>query len=187
MALVLLIYSVLIFSGCIIETSNGDIATNPTVITSPLLWNEAQGRFYTNDITKAQAKIPFNIILPTYIPYDGQTFPLPIIDGLLETDNLDNSIKVNITYNTFSSNIPPGIILITEANYKVSLGDVQLNPELEVIDIGNIEVIKTRDDFSEIDAYFSFNDNGVYYVIETHYLTHEESLKIVVSIIDQLK
>ena len=152
-----------------------------------LAWEEFQGCFYTTDLDRAQGEIPFTILLPTYLPDSEQKTIRPSIDGPLAQFQSDNEIEVNVKYGFDLGYDLPGIILITESNYPLSLGDPELNPELERVEIEGISIIKTKEDWSPgSDAYYSFSSNNIYYVVEIHNLPNEESNKIVNSMIIQI-
>ena len=111
-----------------------------------LAWEEFQGRFYTTDLDRAQEEIPFTILLPTYLPDNEQKTILPSIDGPLAQFQSDNEIEVNVKYGFDLGYDWPGIILITESDFPSSLGDPELDPELERVEIEGISVVKTKDD-----------------------------------------
>jgi hypothetical protein len=152
---------------------------------------EVQRRFATNDLAKAQKEIPFEIILPTYIPGKEHNRQM-VIDGPLDTEG--TSVEIRIKYDVDIGDPKTAMILIIETNRHRSLGDVELEPDLEVINLAGFEVTKSKDDLSETDTYFSFNQDGIFYLIEMHLFDNEnsfnideESLKIVESFINQLK
>ena len=149
-------------------------------------WIESQGRFFTDDLARAQAKIPFTILLPTYFPDNTDHVP-PMIDGPLDSN--DNRIEVNIKYLLYLSDGISCPVIISESNYPSSLGDPELNPDLELIEIDGKQVIKTKDNFSPEDegAYFSFKIEDIYIVVETRYLPVEEAKKIVESMIQPME
>ena len=148
---------------------------------------EHEGHFYTTDIARAQKEVPFPILLPTYFPDTTQTI-VPEIDGPLNKFHGDNKIEIHINYIISLGQELFAIVTITEANFTYLLGDPKLNPELEQVEIEGIHVIKTRDDWAPgSPKYYSFNSNNVFYVVETHYLTTEESNKIVESMLKQIK
>ena len=150
-------------------------------------WEENENRFNTNDLARAQKEIPFTIILPTYFPEDSRK-KIPDIEGPLSQFQQDDKIEVRIMYDLYPGDNLSGIIIIDETNYASSLGDPELNPELERKIIEGISVVKTKDDWSPgRDAYYSFNSKDIYYNVETHGITNEESFKIVESMIKQIK
>jgi hypothetical protein len=187
--LILVIFTLILF-GCNsqINPDNSLASISPSATSNEtLVWMELQGRFYTKDLARAQKEIPFTIILPTYLPDNKHEVYLPDIDGPLSELRNDNEIEVNIKYGFNLGHELPGIIIITESNYISSLGDPELNPELEQVEIQGISVRKTKDDWSPgSDAYYSFNSKNIYYVVETHNLPNEESNKIIESMIAQL-
>jgi hypothetical protein len=183
----LLVMSLGFLFGCSqmhpIISSTSDVTSNTSNTTLP--WIEYQGHYYTKNLEKAQRETPFPILLPSYLPNMEHKVYLPDIDGPLK-QNQKGGIEINITYN-LKLGSKPGILIIHESTNSSSLGDVDLNPDLEQIKIQGISVVKTRDDWSpDTDAYYSFNSNNIYYTVETHYLQNDESNKIVESMIKQL-
>ena len=172
--------------GCCPETGfdNTSPPTSTSTENGSLYWMEVQGRFATNDLVRAQAEIPFKIVLPTYIPDSRVDIPLPHIEGPLCISSNDNDIEVIIRYLLYLGDDIPSQIFITESNSHISLGDPELNPQLELIEIDGKSVIKTRDDWgSGYTAYFSLSSDNIYFIVETLYLPTEEAMKVVKSLI----
>jgi hypothetical protein len=191
-----LFYALIINSGCTTASNSlfwteyqGELVTHYPDGTPDR--TEVQRRFATNDLAKAQKEIPFEIILPTYIPGKEHNRQM-VIDGPLDTEG--TSVEIRIKYDVDIGDPKAVMILVTETNGPLSLGDVQLNPDLEVININGLEVTKVKDEFTKTNTYFSFNHNDVYYLVEmslfennNSFKIDEESLKIVESLINQLK
>ena len=159
---------------------------------SQLKWTEYEGIFATKDFERAQKEIPFTIILPTYLPYDQQDDNIPDIQGPLKDFQDHERIKVTVAYSVDIQKEKRGLILIYECNYIVSLVDdendsdvYEYNPDLELITIGNIPVIKTKDDWSSDTHYYNFNSNNIYYLVEIHDIPVKECNKVVESMINQ--
>ena len=145
-------------------------------------WNELQGKFITKNLDRAQSVIPFTIILPTYLP-EELTEELPDIKGPLLDYRKSNEIEVHIYYLFPVDTGLPGII-IEERNHHLALAD----SEIVQIEINGTEVYKTTGDFVlGPGVWFNFNYNNIYYLVEIYNLTYEESVKIVESMINQLK
>jgi len=149
-------------------------------------WIESENRFYTKDINKAQKEISFIIILPTYLPENNKN-NLPEIEGPLKRFQDNDEIEIIIRYGINIGKNYPGAIVIYERNYGYSMGEITLDHEEELIEIEGISVIRTKEEWSEFDAYYSFNSKSIYYKVEIHGIPNEESYKIVESIIGQLK
>ena len=148
---------------------------------------EGQGQFCTNDLARAQAEIPFTILLPTYIPDERQDALLPQIEGPLRTSDDDNEVEVIVRYAVYLDSDITGHIFIRERNSTLLPPDPELNPDYEYLDIRGKRLVKTEGNFplgSGIIFYFS-HDN-IYFVVETYNLSAEEALKVVESMIDQL-
>jgi hypothetical protein len=185
-ALVLFCLFTFLYYGCCPET--GVDNTPPATENGSLYWMEVQGRFATNDLVRAQAEIPFNIVLPTYIPDSRFDKPLPHIEGSLRTSSNDDDIEVIVRYLLYLGDDIPSQIFIRERNSPISMGDPELNPQLELIEIDGKSVTKTRDDWgSGYTAYFSFNSDNIYFVVETLYIPTEEAMKVVESLIQQVE
>jgi len=104
--------------------------------------------------------------------------PSPVIDGPLDSESTNDKIDVNIKYDVDIGEPKTAMIQITETNRNLSLGDVQLDPDLEVINIAGIEVTKSKDGFSETNTYFSFDHDSIFYLVEMHLFDNENSFKI---------
>ena len=184
--LIVLIMFIVLVCGCNSETDRNDSASSVSSTNETLLWVENEGRFVTLDLARAQQEIPFAILLPKYLPSDSQK-KIPDIEGPLKQYQEDK-VEIKIMFSLYPTRGMSGIIVIYESNSPASLADPELNPELETVDIKDITVIKTRDDWSpDKDAYYSFEYAGIYYVMEMHGLSTGESKKIVESILAQLK
>lgn len=114
--------------------------------------------------------------------------PQPVIEGPLGKSEEDNGIvEVNIKYAINIGHDLSTLIVIGERNAPYTLGEIEVNPELEKVEIQGISVIKTKDKWSpNRDTYYCFNSNNIYYVIEMHNLPDEECLKVVEYMITQL-
>jgi hypothetical protein len=164
----------ILFSGC------------KSPIVTPY-WEENENRFNTNDSERAQKDIPFPIIIPTYLPRNNPKKVLPDIEGPLSQFQDGNNIEIIIRYSLDIGNYLPGAIMASESNFAYSLGEPVLDPDLELIEIEGIPVVKTKDDFSGgSDAYYSFNSKDIYYNVETHGIPNEESNEIVESMVNQI-
>jgi hypothetical protein len=160
-------------------------------------WEEHENQFNTNDLTRARKEIPFPIVIPTYSPENTTKEIFPDIEGPIKQFQGENNIEIIIRYGLDLGNKLHAAVMIYESNFASSLGDPELNLDLELIEIEGVTVIKTKDDFSAgLDSYYSFNSKGIYYNfemhyfyynVETHYLPNKEAYKIVESMIVQIK
>lgn len=147
-----------------------------------LYWNEFQGTFLTKNLARAQAEIPFTIILPTYLPKELEDV-FPDIKGPLLEYREGDEIEVHIYYLSYPITELPGII-IEERNHHLDLA----GSELEHIKINGIQVFMETGDFVlGPGIWFNFSFNNIYYLVEIYNLTYEESIKVVESMINQLK
>jgi hypothetical protein len=139
-------------------------------------------RFYTNDLARAQNRVPFPIVLPTYIPYKAERIAGPSIEGPLISES-DNRTDIIVRYDVYLGEAWSQIF-ITEANYDYSLGDPELNPQLDLVDIGGKQVVTEEGGHPLGPAkYFSFNSDNIYFVVESYNLPADEATKVVESII----
>lgn len=186
-SLLLVIVSFLVLiAGCRAGAGTPNITRPPVPATEnhSLYWNEIQGRFSTNDLTRAQDQVPFRLILPTYIP--GKVADMQIA-GPIRSLATNSMVEVMIRYLLRTRSQRIAQLILTETNDGLSLGDPNLNSDLETTEIKGLSVVKTKDTFSKRAAYFSFNHASVYYVLELNDLPVEEGMRIVESIIGQLR
>ncbi len=145
-----------------------------------IFWMETENRFYTNDLSRAQGRISFPIILAGYIPGEGYT-KLPIIEGPLTSDNKTN---VMLDYVVHFGDKVSGFIYINESNYPTSQSE--FNPNLSIVKISNKQVVKSEfEDSSQQGTWFSFDSKGIYFLVEIYNFPSDEAEKIVESIIKQ--
>jgi len=151
-------------------------------------WTVFENRFYTSDLARAQQEIPFPILMPNYQPENNEMISLPYISGPLKQFQEDNNVKIKIQFgiglNLDSTQY--AAVLIFESNCSSSLGDPELSPKLERIEIEGIPVVKTKDDWSVSDAYYSFNSNNIFYKVEAHLLPNESVKKMVFKIVESM-
>ncbi len=153
--------------------------TQSNATSKSLSWIEHDGLFETKDLERAQAEIPFNILLPDYIPYKGNQAPLPSIRGPLKESQSSGEIIVDVLYLLDPNQENSGIIKITEQDRPME----PANPE-NVIEIKGKSVVEWEGNFSLGPGFFFFfEDNGIYFIVELYYISHDESIKIVESMI----
>jgi hypothetical protein len=139
--------------------------------------------FQTNDMVRAQEHIPFTIVFPTYLPTVSSS---PNIMGPLGV-LADEGVEVSIQYATLVLN-QPGMILLTESTFVRSFGDPSLDPSLELADIGGKQVIKSKDQSSqELEHAYFFDSKGIYFFIEMHGVPTDQAIKVIGSLIQQIK
>jgi hypothetical protein len=141
--------------------------------------------FYTHDLVKAQAKIPFPIIIPTYFPGNAKIL-LPAIEGIINKEN--NNIEVHIRYVLYLNSEAPSDIIIIESNHLFDLGDPKLNPQLVSTEILGRQVVMVEFNHPLGPASaFSFNSGNIYFVVQLANFPTDEAIKIVESIIEQIE
>ncbi len=153
-----------------------------------LYWfRDTNGFFHTNDLKKAQEEIPFTIVLPSYLP-EGMGLKILQIYGPREikTGDILEGIEVHIDYI-----LKEKMILIYENN----TGEV-VNPtfslEPKYLDIYGINVLiqKSKIDSTGTDEesiYFDWNQGNLTFDMHIFSISEDEGIKIVESIINQLK
>jgi hypothetical protein len=185
----LAIIAVIFLDGCHYSKSTINIGNNNTS-SLPTNWKntpwiEIDNRFDTSDLARAQEQIPFPIILPNYHSDSKQKISLPYIEGPLKQFQEDNNVEIIIRFGIIST--PNVAVMISESNNNTSsLGEPELDPELEKIEIEGMSVLKTRDNWSMSDVYYSFNSKNIYYNLEAHFIPNEECREIVQSIVESI-
>ena len=82
----------------------------------------------------------------------------------------------------------PGIILITETDHHLSLGDPTANPDIKLIEIYGKQVLRTDGDHVlGQGSWFAFNHIGIYYIVELYNFSDTEALKVIESMIKRLE
>jgi hypothetical protein len=140
--------------------------------------------FYTHDLSKAQAKVPFRLIIPTYFPGNAKERSLPSIQGTINKEN--NNIEVNIRYVLYRSGAFSDIMII-ESNHPFDLGDPKLDPQLVSTEILGRQVVmqEFNDPLGPASA-LSFKSENIYFVVQLANFPTDEAMKIVESIIEQI-
>lgn len=140
-----------------------------------LIWVNNNIEFSTYDIARAQARVPFTIILPAYLPDTKQR--LPIIHGPLDCSSNNGICEIRLTYAVLSG----GLILISEGQYPANskLPEIQGR---EWVDIAGTQVLKDKSN-----TVFNFDSGGLGFWVYTENVPGDESIKVVESIIKQIK
>jgi hypothetical protein len=192
--ILLVLIGFIIFSchGCHTETAKDIIPHCIPISPDTIYWVEIENRFYTNDLARAQDKVQFPIVLPSYIPDKGKGVPPPSIEGSLinrsDITGRDNETEVIIRYEVYLGDEAQGYIFITESNYPFSLGDPKLKTGLELIEIGKKQVFKLESDHLLGPAiWFCFGSESVYFLVELYNFPADEAMKIVESVIGQIE
>lgn len=166
----------LVLLGAITLFSNNGCHDSPFGVTGDL--------FFTFDQERAQEEIPFPIVMPGYIAKDKFGFiPKPLISGPLKKYQTEDRIELRISYQVFDTGSMTIPYVIYEYNYPVSPPSTENITDLTYIDIGGVSVAKDATQVQPISYYF--NQNGIYYVVESHDLVFEEAYKLIESIINQ--
>jgi hypothetical protein len=149
-------------------------------------FQDPNGFFHTNDVKQAQEEIPFNIIIPSYLPEDIDLNMMEIYGPIKRTigDHVIG-IEVDITYVSEEYRI-----LIYEDNTGAI---VNPNPELEqvVINIAGEKVLQQvaqalSASGIEEGIRFDWNYKELSFTVKVYGLTEDEGIKIIESMIKQL-
>lgn len=161
-----------VFTGC-----------SPQASSQALPWKVYQGQFYTRDFERAQAEIPFTIVLPKYLPGKPHNI-LPEINGPLKEYQHDNRVEVIIDYPIDLGGEKTGLINIIENNYPVFPPDPALDTDVEFIEISGICMVKSTNKVNPVQ--FFFNHNEIYFHVQFyHYnLPIEEAVKVIASMVE---
>ena len=185
-------YIVIMGNAC--SPNNGgyiDIGSpSPPDIVDESFWCEIDGRFYTYNLSRAQEKVPFTIIVPSYLTGEVSSISLPFIDGPLSESNGDSEININISYHLSLGNDKYGYIFIEENNYPLIPENPEVNPDYEYIEILDKKLVKTDGDlvFGPGTIYYlNLNNQEIYWFIEAHNISPDESFKVVKSMVEQLE
>ena len=168
-----------VFLLILLVTSYGCVESSET-----FWFRDPNGYFHTNDIERAQNEVPFNIILPSYLPVaiDPDLF---VIIGLYEDDILGGE-EIEIEY----INTDKGIyIFISEKNI---IFDWTPTTELEPIylDIAGTRVLQERTQMlsgssTKEGIMFAWHQDGLTITLDVFSLSSEEGMEIVESMIKQ--
>jgi len=157
-------------------------------------------KFRTYNLESAQKVVPFTIILPTYLPSNLPGNPL-ITGPLRGNCSENNEIEVDILYRSgiiqdSSNRTHVDFIRIYECNYPFDIGDPALNPDIKNIEIGGVEIRETGHDqgffgpegtFSFASYAYSWCYRCIYFVVEMNGYDHNEAIKVVESMIQQMQ
>jgi hypothetical protein len=154
-----------------------------TNIQATILWVEYMNHFYTNDIDRAQQHIPFTLLLPGYIPTKEHNQPIPAIEGTLNTSP-NIKPEVMIKYGAW----PAGYISIKESTYPNVLEYPESNESYEQIEIDGKHTVIIKEKTSPLNnCSFSFKGGDIYFIVDILNVSHEEALKVVDSMLQQIK
>ncbi len=148
------------------------------------------GIFQTRDIERAQKEIPFQIIVPSFLP--AELHPYPAIMGPLNGQS-DSELEVRISYQTVET--LDGYIEIYEWNYRRTGGDPRLNPDLAEVQIAGQKVVQREHTFSPVGGYtrvdlpgfiFYWNTDNVYFKAAVYGYDYDTAVRVVESMIQQM-
>jgi hypothetical protein len=172
-----------ILSGCVQDSSN--IISQTTQNNKSHWFVDSRGHFHTNDVKLAQKEMPFTIVVPTYIPDLFATNYQYEISGPFDNP-IPNTVEVKIEYWDESHQT-----YISEYNSKTIM---QPNEELKPVnyEIAGIQVLRQVTQFltnsGTIEGLsFNWNTNGFTFEVKIFNIPENEGIKIVESMIKQIK
>jgi hypothetical protein len=173
-------------TGCSSNNHPTTLSTTLSTTKTRIYWHESKDDFQTNDLTRAQALIPFTIVLPTYLP-DGLDSNNPFsIHGPLDSANTDY-LPVYIQYGNGEKQVT-----ISESNI-LSIPFPNSNQEPRYVDISGISVLREKymayyDTNQNIPGYgFRWNQANHTFSVDVWTYSENEGEKIVASMIKQIK
>jgi hypothetical protein len=173
----------LFMSSCLQDSSTSSVQTNQNY--QPYWFVDLNGHFSTNDLQRAQKEIPFNIVVPNYIPdLFGSRYRYEFT-GPFST-NLGNAVKVRIQYWDGTHQI-----LIEEYNRKETTIPTE---ELDPIsyEISGIQVLRQITQYLSSSNTteglgFYWNIDNLTFNVNSINIPEDEALKIVESLVKRLK
>lgn len=151
------------------------------------------GRFYTQDINKAQKEIPFQIVVPSYLPANLPTLPdiVGVSQQTVSGSPGEGRSTLGLRYGAGNKNME-GLIEIHEWDFPVVPLDPNLNEgyvtilirEIEVVQVEHIKTQLASDGTIDHPGFvFSWNQNSVYFEARIYHYDYDEAVKIVASMI----
>jgi hypothetical protein len=143
---------------------------------------DIQGNIHTSDLNEAQKRVPFQIIIPTYLPADVDNKPEIIVPA----SATQNETKVEIIYNGKNNTV----IQIFQSNVLYSQLDPSLNPQITVLNVDNVEVhaepanmlVPNLSGFN-----FNWNQGNKHYQVVIFGFVFVEGTNVIKSIINQTR
>jgi hypothetical protein len=173
-------------TGCGSNKQPTALSTTLSITKTRIYWHASEDNFQTNDLTRAQAVVPFTLILPAYLP-DGLDSQKPFnIDGPLDI-TITDYLPVSIQYGNGEKQVT-----ISESNV-LSIIFPNSNQEPRYVDISGISVLREKyiayfGTNHNIPAYgFSWNQANYTFSVDVWTYSEEEGEKIVASMIKQIK
>jgi hypothetical protein len=144
---------------------------------------DAAGIFYTNQLEKAQAELPFKLAQPSYLPKDINLPQLQIEGSLKSSAHL---LKSDATIRYYPTDPKQKeTITLYENNYSVPGSD----PETR-LNINGTTVVESRfyetvvgPPYGAFSLIYEWKKDGVYYNLKAYQYLQDESMKIVESMI----
>jgi len=182
--IVVIILLVIVLNSC---ESEGKTSTE-----SPdFYWEtDVYGDFHTNSWEKAQEQIPFDLVIPSYLPTDIDK--KPYIKAPLKSNA--NEVTVLIKYRSVDE-MSGNSIHIDEFNGKASPGDPSLNPGLTEKEIAGVQIIESEHtirykppsgDAVGVQGFvFLWQQKDVFLDVGIYGYEYDEAVKIIESLIQQ--
>jgi len=140
-------------------------------------------RFYTNNLARAQDRVPFPIVLPGYFPDKAKRIVGPCIEGPLIAGS-DNETEVIVRYDVYLSEAWSQIF-IKETDRQYWHPETQPYLHTSLVEIGGKQVSKTEVDHPlGPGTLWGFSSDSTYFFVELYNFPADEAMKIVESIIE---
>jgi hypothetical protein len=154
-----------------------------TLLTGCGFFSNPNWYIQTTDVSKAQEKTPFHIILPSYLPSDIDDTP----NILVRAVQWEDRIEVTITYLRATT---PGIVEIGQTNKIYATADPSLNPQITVLNIGEslvqaYQTVMVIQHETVSGYHFNWGNRGIDFSVGVFGYDLSEGKKIVASLINQ--
>ncbi len=142
-------------------------------------WVVRDGRFHTKNLARAQQEIPFEIVLPSYVP---GTAP-PEISGPLRQKGSGYRVDVKIDYVLEPGKDKPARLYIFESNFPLSGQDQVSNAGTKNVVIEGVSVVAREGSQPEPWINFYFQHRDIYHVLGLYNLPYHEAEKVAASML----
>lgn len=155
-------------------------------------FTDPPGTFHTNDVQKAQEEIPFQIILPAYVPVELESSPY--IEGPVKGTCPDNSVGITVRYQAEETTGYYSLLIEEES------GAITIYPasdaRVRYIDIDGVHVMEQEYEQTTISPSgmnqrqafeYTWNRHNVHFEVIISGYDRDEATKIVESMIQQVE
>ncbi|MFC1974074.1 hypothetical protein ACFLU2_01810 [Chloroflexota bacterium] len=148
----------------------------------------------TDGLEDAQKEVPFNIIVPTYLPHNLDKYPAII--GPVKEAWLKKERGLEMHYKALEG-IEQGQVEILEYNWPVTGLDPGLNLGHVYVEIAGVEVVEKEHNLSpiisgkgQIDLWgyvYWWSQDNIYFEVAVYGYDHSEAIKVVESMVLQMQ